>query len=186
MKHIRSPSGKRGNFLFWAMGLLPVIWLAAALGEVTAGEIKLVSIANRFNQIMERPFALHWQKSTMRWVVALLAVYVLMILFYYSDTAKTHPGAEYGSAKWAEPWEIDQKYRNKSNQMQNFILTQNIRLGMDVYRTRRNLNAVVFGASGTGKTTGYVLPNLLQANCCCIVIDPNGKEVLGYILQAVH
>lgn len=45
---------------------------------------------------------------------------------------------------------------------------------------------MVVGGSGSGKTFRYAKPNLIQANTSFVVLDPNGKEVLGYILQAVH
>ena len=32
----------------------------------------------------------------------------------------------------------------------------------------------------------YAKPNIMNANTSFVVLDPNGKEVLGYILQAVH
>ena len=51
---------------------------------------------------------------------------------------------------------------------------------------RRNLNVLVVGGSGAGKTRFYAKPNIMQANTSYVVLDPNGKEVLGYILQAVH
>lgn len=50
----------------------------------------------------------------------------------------------------------------------------------------RNKNILVVGGSGAGKTRGFVKPSLMQMQCSYVVTDPNGKEVLGYILQAVH
>ena len=72
------------------------------------------------------------------------------------------------------------------NQTENKILTQNVRMNLDAKMHRRNLNTVVIGGSGAGKTRFYAKPNLCQANSSFVVLDPNGKEVLGYILQAVH
>ena len=68
----------------------------------------------------------------------------------------------------------------------NKILTQNVAIGLDGRRHRRNLNVLVVGGSGAGKTRFYAKPNIMNANTSLIVLDCKGKEVLGYILQAVH
>ena len=65
---------------------------------------------------------------------------------------------------------------------ENKILTQQVRIGLDGRRHRRNLNVIVIGGSGAGKTRFYCKPNIMQANTSFVVTDPNGKEVLGYIL----
>ena len=61
-----------------------------------------------------------------------------------------------------------------------------VRVGLDGRKHRRNLNVLVCGGSGAGKTRFYCKPNIMQANSSFVVLDPNGKEVLGYILKAVH
>ena len=81
--------------------------------------------------------------------------------------------------------DIDRKYRQEPPES-NKILTQHIAIGYDTHSHRRNLNTLVVGGSGAGKTRFYAKPNLMQANTSFVVTDPNGKEVLGYILQAVH
>ena len=50
---------------------------------------------------------------------------------------------------------------------------------------RRNLNVLVIGGSGAGKTRFYVKPNVMQANCSMVILDPKG-EILrdtGYMLM---
>ena len=77
------------------------------------------------------------------------------------------------------------KYANK-DKTENKLLTQNVAIGLDGRKHRRNLNVLVCGGSGAGKTRFYAKPNIMNANTSFVVLDPNGKEVLGYILQAVH
>lgn len=79
---------------------------------------------------------------------------------------------------------MNQKYADKDGP--NVILTQHVSIGMDGYKHQRNLNVLVVGGSGSGKTRYFCKPGLMDANCSYLVVDPNGKEVLGYILQAVH
>ena len=81
---------------------------------------------------------------------------------------------------------MDRKFEN------NIILTKTERLTMNSHpknpKYARNKNVLVIGGSGSGKTRFYVKPNLMQMGkkVSYVVTDPNGKEVLGYILQAVH
>ena len=92
---------------------------------------------------------------------------------------------EHGSAKWGNAATINAKYATK-DKTESKILTQNVSIGLDGHKHRRNLNILVCGGSGAGKTRFYAKPNVMNANCSYVCLDPNGKEVLGYILQAVH
>ena len=48
-------------------------------------------------------------------------------------------------------------------------------MGLDGRKHRRNLNTVVVGGSGAGKTRFYAKPNLCQANTSFTVLDPKGE-----------
>lgn len=50
-------------------------------------------------------------------------------------------------------------------------------LSIDAQSHRRNLNVLVIGGSGAGKTMFYARPNLLQANTGYIVLDPKGELI---------
>lgn len=72
----------------------------------------------------------------------------------------------------------------------NVLLTQTERLMMSNRpkdpKNARNKNILVIGGSGSGKTRFFCKPNIMQLHSSYVITDPNGKEVLGYILQAVH
>ena len=57
----------------------------------------------------------------------------------------------------------------------NILFTQNFRMGLDCYRHKRNLNVLVVGGSGAGKSRTYALPNILQGNCSLVITDPKGE-----------
>lgn len=57
----------------------------------------------------------------------------------------------------------------------NAILSQDIRLSMDGFASRRNINTLVIGGSGAGKSRFYVTPNLLQFNANYVFTDPSGE-----------
>ena len=57
----------------------------------------------------------------------------------------------------------------------NFPLTQDVCIGLDVYRHKRNLNICAVGGAGAGKSRSLAKPGLMQANCSYIVCDPAGE-----------
>ena len=67
----------------------------------------------------------------------------------------------------------------------NKLLTQNVCIGLDGRKHRRNLNVLVCGGSGAGKTRLYCKPNLMQCNTSFVCLDPKGEQVrdVGYLLE---
>ena len=78
---------------------------------------------------------------------------------YFSNRRNTRPKEEHGSAKWGDAGTVNRKYRDAIF-TQNKILTQNVRLGLNGHKHRRNLNVLICGGSGAGKTRFYAKPNL--------------------------
>ena len=56
----------------------------------------------------------------------------------------------------------------------DFIFSRNSRRVLDDHVTQLNNNVVVLGTSGSGKTTGFVDPNIRQAVGSMVVSDPKG------------
>ena len=103
---------------------------------------------------------------------------------YLSTKRNYRKGEEHGSAKWGNASQLSKKYADK-NKYENIILTQNTRIGLDGRKHRRNLNVLVCGGSGAGKTRFYAKPNIMQANTSFVVLDPKG-EILrdtGFMLE---
>lgn len=59
--------------------------------------------------------------------------------------------------------------------LQSQIYSKRVALSLDTRLTQLNLNTVVFGGSGAGKSRFFVKPNLLQANSSYVVTDPSGE-----------
>lgn len=62
---------------------------------------------------------------------------------------------------------------------QSQLYSENVALSQDTTLTQLNLNAIVFGGSGAGKSRFFVMPNLLQANSSYVVTDPSGELMAG-------
>ena len=129
----------------------------------------------RFSQVLERPFAIGWTPYTLKCMLGSLLLYGCGIALYYSNRENRRPGEEYGSAKWGSPKELNRKYMDHQHKEANIILTQRVRLGMDGYVTQRNMNVLVIGGSGSGKTRYFCKPGLYSANCSYLVTDPKGE-----------
>lgn len=59
------------------------------------------------------------------------------------------------------------------------IYAENVSMSINGKWCQRNANALIFGASGAGKTRFFLKPNILQANASYIVTDPSGDIMQG-------
>lgn len=55
------------------------------------------------------------------------------------------------------------------------ILTQDVKIDLNTRFHRRNLNIMILGGSGAGKSRFFVKPNLMQMNTSYVVTDPSGE-----------
>ena len=85
-------------------------------------------------------------------------------------------GEEHGSAKWGNAGKINQKYRDRKP-ANNKLLTQNVRVGLDGKKHKRNLKMIVCGGSGAGKTRFFCKPNAMQCNTSYVILDPKGENL---------
>lgn len=98
-------------------------------------------------------------------------------------------GEEHGSAKWGNVKKINNYISDSKNELNNFIISQNLEVALDdsdkPFEYRINKNGIVIGGSGSGKTRCYVKPNLLQCNSSFVCTDPKGTIIneTGYALR---
>ena len=112
--------------------------------------------------------------------IGLLSDFVLALAIIYNvyNKKKFMPGMEHGSAEWGNEQDIaDFKDDVPDN---NMIFTQTESMSINTRKTMRNNNILVIGGSGSGKTTFFMKPNLLQLHCSYVVTDPKGT-VMGEV-----
>lgn len=158
--------------LLWAACSMIVVWLGVLASACCGEGVKLTEFLSLFSEQLQHPFRLSLNGYTVRCVFAALCMYALAIGYYYTSKGNKRMGEEYGSAKWGDATALNRKYRDKNS---NIILSQHISMGLDGRRHKRNLNVIVVGGSGAGKTRGYVLPNIMECNCSYIIADPKGE-----------
>lgn len=159
----------------WAALSPFVLWLGAIAAYAYEDGMNLFQWMGRFSQVLERPLSIGWTAHTPKFMLVSLLLYGCGIALYYSSRENRRPGEEYGSAKWGDPKALCQKYMDHQHKEANIILTQRVRLGMDGYKTQRNMNILVIGGSGSGKTRYFCKPGLYSANCSYLVTDPKGE-----------
>lgn len=174
---------RQTSIILAVLGILPIVWLGLLIAPSVKGG--LPEILPSLMNVMSDPFHIVLCEDSVKTVLVLLLVYGIAIGIYLSTEHNYRRREEHGSAKWGTAGSVNKKYANKDN-TENKLLTQNVAIGLDGRKHRRNLNVLVCGGSGAGKTRFYAKPNIMNANTSFVVLDPNGKEVLGYILQAVH
>ena len=163
-------------------GILPVVWLGLLIAPAAHGG--LLEIVARFPAVMNDPFHIEFCGDSLKTVLILLCAYGLAVGVILSSRRNYRRGEEHGSAKWGSARTVNRKYRAAAPE-DNKIFTQNVRMGLDGRKHRRNLNTVVVGGSGAGKTRFYAKPNLCQANTSFTVLDPKGELLrsTGHLLR---
>lgn len=137
---------------------------------------KLVDSVNSLNDMLSNPFpSMHYKDLFAGIIVALL---VRLILYMKLKDAKNYrKGEEYGSASFGTEKDIE-PFIDWENPDNNLLLSDTERLSMEARMknpmNNRNKNVLVIGGSGSGKTRGFVKPNIMQLNASYIVTDPKG------------
>ena len=171
--------------------IIPIIWLAVLIAPYM--DRGLIGALPYLSNAINHPFSFHWCKDTFKTIFIFLLIYGIGIGIYYSTRRNYRRQEEYGSAKWANPKTINKKYADK-DMSQNKILSQNVYIGLNGKKHRRNLNTLVIGGSGAGKTRFYGKPNIMQCNTSYVILDPKGEilrdtgallEKEGYIIRVI-
>lgn len=162
--------------IYILLGILSVfvIWFALMIAGCYEEDIKLFELLDRLTAAMNNPTHITLNEYSLKAVLIFLFLYAMGIGVYFSSRENRRPGEEHGSARWGNVKSVVRRYMDKDS-YKNIILSQNMRLGLDAKKHRRNLNVLVVGGSGAGKTRFYAKPNLMQCNTSFIVADPKGE-----------
>ncbi len=124
------------------IGIIPVIWLALLIAPLLDGG--LAKIINELPVALNTPFKISIVENSLKTVLIFLLIYGVSIGAYFSTRKNYKKGKEHGSAKWGNTREINKKYKQLP-ESENRILTQDVRLGLNAKKHRRNLNTLVIG-----------------------------------------
>ena len=170
------------EIIFLGILIIPVIWIALLIAPfIHKG---LFNAMDDISNAFDNPFSITWCSDSLRTVAIFLLFYLLGVGIYLSSLRNYRKKEEYGSAKWGNTKQVNKKYADPKY-FENKLLSQNVRIGLDGKKHRRNLNTIIIGGSGAGKTRFYGKPNIMQCNTSFVTLDPKG-EILrdtGYLLE---
>ena len=161
---------------WWAFvglfGLLAVIWMSVLIAPCIGGGLPVM--IPKLVDAFFHPLRLSWCDTTFPCVLIFSAVYGLVLLICHYTKPNYRRREEHGSASWGSVRELYGKYHQEPYE-NNKILTQNVSIGYNMREHRRNMNTLIVGGSGSGKTYHYAKPNAIQANTSMVVLDPKGE-----------
>ena len=172
---MREDKFSRTNIILYCLGLIPTVWL----GLLAAPALRsgLPNLIRNLAVVFSNPFRIVWCEDSVKAVLVFICAYVMGIGIYLSTARNYRRREEHGSAHWGNAGQVNKKYENKAEPEKNKILTQKTKIGLDGRKHRRNLNVLVCGGSGAGKTRFYAKPNIMQANTSFVILDPKGENV---------
>ncbi len=159
-------------FILIGIGIVPVIWAALVIAPFLSEG--LAGIIEGLTKGMREPLSIIWCEDSAKSILLLLLMYGMGIGIYFATRQNYRHGEEHGSAKWGTAKEVNHKYADKHAD-RNILLTNHVKIGLDGRKHRRNLNVLVVGGSGAGKTRFYAKPNVMQTNTSFVVLDPKGE-----------
>jgi type IV secretion system protein VirD4 len=174
---------RKSAIILSVIGIVPVVWFAILLAPYVSGG--LPEILPNLVAVLNHPFQIKLCEDSLKTVLVFLICYGMGIGIYFSTRRNYRRREEHGSAKWGEAKTINKKYE-QSPPSQNKLMTQNVKIGLNAKKHRRNLNTLVCGGSGAGKTRFFCKPNLMQCSTSMVILDPKGKIVLPYFCVPVH
>ena len=152
-----------------------VIWLALLFAGCYQEGNKLFELLERITIALENPMKITFTEYSLKTVLIFLFFYAMGVGVYFSSRENRRPGEEHGSAKWGVVSQIVKRYADHKERFNNLLFSQTMRIGLNAKKHRRNLNVLVVGGSGAGKTRFYAKPNIMQCNTSFIIADPKGE-----------
>lgn len=163
---------RQANIILAILGIIPVVWFSLLIAPSVKGG--LPEIVSSAVTLFNNPFHIELCEDSVKTVLVLLLAYGMGIGIWLSTRKNYRRREEHGSAKWGNAGAVNKKY-HQSPASNNKLMTQNVSIGLNAKKHRRNLNTLVCGGSGAGKTRFYCKPNLMQANTSFVILDPKGE-----------
>ena len=165
---MREDKFSRTNVILYCLGLIPTVWLGLLVAPTLRSG--LPNLIKNLAVVFGNPFHIVWCEDSVKAVLIFICAYVMGIGIYLSTARNYRRREEHGSAHWGNAGQVNKKYENKAEPEKN-------KIGLDGRKHRRNLNVLVCGGSGAGKTRFYAKPNIMQANTSFVILDPKGENV---------
>ena len=161
----------RTIIILWCVLLGGMVWLAFKIAMSMGEGVSLQQFQENFAANALNIFSFQVTDQTAGMVVIMLVVWLVMLANYLVRYGQYMRGKEHGSAQFGDTRDIARRYK----QDENIILSQNVCIGLDMYRHQHNLNIFCLGGSGSSKSRSFCIPSLLSGNTNYIISDPKGE-----------
>ncbi len=182
-----NPKSARLRSLKRFLGLLfcADMYCSYVLSGLYKQDLDVSNLKENIEYCLMHPQYCYNEKSLPVMLLGLIVWLVVSLSLYNKYNMNLMHGKEYGDAKWGDIGAFNKKYADSENPSANKIFSANIRFKYDS-STLRNNNTFVVGGSGSGKTSFFLTPNLLNMHGCNVFTDPKGTlvEELGPYLAA--
>ncbi len=168
--------------IFWLILLFTLIGSYFVSGIFTFPDLNLLNYGEKVTFVLFHPFRPWWNDKTPMVMGTGLVLWLMGVSYFLTYYRDYHFGKEHGTADWGELSSMRKELADP-DPMRNTVISKNISIGFDALS---NMNLLIIGGSGSGKTTGIVIPNILLANCTNVILDIKGdliKKYAGYLKQ---
>ena len=170
---MKKPNNPIATTLTWLFLYILIMWLAVLLSSNFKSGVSIIELLPEITKSIKAPFELRVNGHTLSFVVTFSLLYGAGVAAYYANYSKRRMGEEHGSASWANARTICKQF--SQDKETDRLFTKHVRMGLDGYKHQRNLNTLVIGGSGAGKTRGYAIPNIMQCNSSFVITDPKAE-----------
>lgn len=184
------------KFIKYSVGFFIVLYLAFLWGAAWLPECSITEWMNNFYEFVwvEHHFIVGVTKATPACVCIFEIAWTLGYLYFITAIKHPYRGREHGDARWGDVVSFSKKFMNhdKKNEVEvNFgdcpapqypvtVNTHNYWIAEGCYvnldnKLTSNLNFLIVGPPGTGKTFRLARPILSMLAGCFLVTDPKGE-----------
>lgn len=164
----------KNTVIMWAVLLGVLVWVGAKAGMSFTGLNNLSGFQAAFMETIKQPFSFAWTEYSGIFLIIVAVAWCILLATFTTYHGKFMAGREHGSAELGDPVKIGKKY--ECGQPENCaIVSWNVRMNLDCKTHNENLNMLVVGGPGSGKSRFFVKPNILQGNANFIITDPSGE-----------
>ena len=161
----------RPNYKMYAIFSVIPLYLGYCLGKLYGTELDLGNFERLIVEAVIHPIPFRVTAFTPGAVGMCLILYLMVCMYHISTVHNYMPGREYGSARLAEPEELNAVLMDEDPK-KNKILSEHLRVSTNSDKTGLNNNTLIIGGSGAGKTFYVVKPNGYNGGSSFIFCDP--------------
>lgn len=165
------------KLLLILLGLALVFYIANRVSEFARGAVERRQTDGLLTGFWDQWSGSIFHVSTLQFDLlaggAGVIVALLIVAYRHSMKQNYRTGEEQGSAGWAG--REDRKVLGEKDPAQELVLTATESLSLDTSKHYRNLNVLVYGSTGAGKSKHYVIPNMMRLGCSFAATDPKGE-----------